>query len=428
MTEAPTVRGFDEVREWIRHADDRAYVDHLLESSAASPRMRVGDVYGPLAEARARHPVHRGSHSVILGIEDFRTMKEIAERPIFALVGFDVVQAAFGDGETFSSRIHNETIGLVWGETLLGMDGTEHRLHRGLISQAFTKNAVTRWEHEIVAPVVAGLLDRFSADGGAELMTAFTALFPVYVIAAMLGLPQEDVPRFTGWAADTITVFHDRPRGLEASRLLAEYLEEKIDQRRAAPGDDLISVLIGAELDGRRLATSEIVNFCRLLLPAGAETTFRSSSSLLVALLRDQDALGAVRDDRSLVPAAIEEALRWEAPLTSVNRVATKDTELAGVAIPAGAIVECSMGGANRDPARWDDPDTYDLHRRPRPHVAFAHGPHTCIGMHLARMETRVALEALLDRLPNLHLDREAEPPEMRGLGFRQPTSIRVEF
>jgi cytochrome P450 len=341
-------------------------------------------------------------------------MKEIAERPLFALVGFDVVQRAFGDGETFSSRIHNETIGLVWGETLLGMDGAAHRLNRGLITQAFTKNAVARWEREIVEPVVAGLIDRFVDDGQGDLMPRFTALFPVYVIAAMLGLPREDVPRFTGWAADTITVFHDRPRGLEASRLLGEYLDQKIDERRAAPGDDLISLLIGAELDGRRLDN--------------AETTFRSSSSLLVGLLGDPDALHAVRDDRELVPTAIEEALRWEAPLTSVNRIATRDSDLAGRAIPEGAIVECSMGGANRDPARWDEPDRFDIRRPPRPHLAFAHGPHTCIGMHLARMETRVALGALLDRLPGVHLDPEAERPEMRGLGFRQPTSIRARW
>ncbi len=428
MSEVET-RAAEELRRWIRDADDRAYSEHIAAASAASPRTRVKDLYGPLAAARSQSPVQPRGQSAIVGYEDFRTMKPFRERPLYSLLGFDVVQAAFKDGATFSSRIHNETIGVVWGETLLGMDDPDHRIHAGLIVQAFTKTAMARWEQQTVRPVVAGLIDRFEKDGRADLTRQFTMLFPVYVIVEMLGLPKRDVPEFTSWAADTIVIFHDPARALEASRRLGEYLKAVIEERRRSPGDDLISLLIAAEMEGRRLDNQEIVNFCRLLLPAGAETTYRSSGSLLYALLGQPETLAAVRADRALLPAAIEEGLRWEPPLTSVNRITTRDTELAGVAIPAGAIVECGMGAANRDPSRWQDPDRFEFARPARAHVAFAYGPHSCIGLHLARIETRVAIEGLLDRLPDLHFEPDAEPaPEIRGIGFRSPTSLPVSF
>ncbi len=417
-----------DLRHWIREADDRAYSEHIAAASAASPRTRIKDLYGPLAAARAECPVQPRGQSAIVGYEDFRTMKQFHERPLFSLLGFDVVQAAYKDGATFSSSIHNETIGLVWGETLLGMDDPDHRIHAGLIVQAFTRAALTRWETETIRPIVAGLIDRFEKSGRADLTRQFTMLFPVYVIVEMLGLPKSDVPKFTAWAADTITIFHDPGPALEASRKLGKYLTEVIEARRREPGQDLISLLVAAEMEGRRLTTQEIVNFCRLLLPAGAETTYRSSGSLLFALLGDPAVLAAVRDERALLPTVIEEGLRWEPPLTSLNRITTRDTILSGVEIPKGAIVECSVGAANRDPSRWEDPDRFDPSRPAKAHVAFGYGPHSCIGMHLARLESRVAIEGILDRLPRIRLDPDATPPEIRGIGFRSPTSLPVRF
>jgi cytochrome P450 len=163
-----------------------------------------------------------------------------------------------------------------------------------------------------------------------------------------------------------------------------------------------------------------------LLLPAGAETTYRSSSNLLCGLLNDPDQLDALRTDRSLVRPAIEEGLRWEPPLTSIARTATRDVELCGVAIPEGSVVTVCLGAANRDPARWDDPDCFDVRRLPKPHLSFATGPHTCLGLHLARMETSVALNALLDRASGLRLDPEAEDVHVTGFTFRAPRALPV--
>jgi cytochrome P450 len=418
----------DDLRTWIREADDRAYSEHIARATAESPRTRVTDYYGPLAQARGRCPVQPQGHSALVGLEDFRTMSVFSERPIYALLGHAETRRGFMDAESMSSSIHNLTIGQVWGETLLGMDGAQHRQYRGIISHAFRRAVLERWERTAITPVVNGLIDRFAGRGKADLVSEFTMLFPVYVVAEMLGLPRGDVPTFTAWAADTCTVFHDPKTALAASAALNDYLQDAIEQRRAEPSEDLIGLLIEAEIDGQRLTDQEIINFLRILLPAGAETTFRSTSNLLFGLLTNPDQLEQLRKDESLVDRAIEEGLRWEPPLTSVNRIATREFELGGVTIPAGAIVECNMGTANRDPAVWPDPDRFDIARPSGQHLAFAAGPHVCLGLHLARAETRLAVLTLLRRLPDLQLDADAPAPEIRGLGFRSPAALPVAF
>ena len=199
-----------------------------------------------------------------------------------------------------------------------------------------------------------------------------------------------------------------------------------MEDRRREPQGDLISLLAHAELDAKRLTNDEIIAFCRLLLPAGAETTYRAASNMMVGLLSDPAQLEAVRADRSLVAVAVEEALRWEPPLTGISRRAATDVEVEGFGIAAGAAVNTSLGSANHDPSRWDDPDRFDIFREQKPHMAFATGPHLCLGIHLARMEMRAVLERLLDRLPGLCLDPEADPPTITGLAFRAPHELKV--
>ena len=189
-----------------------------------------------------------------------------------------------------------------------------------------------------------------------------------------------------------------------------------------------MTLLAEAELDGVRLEDEAIFAFLRLLAPAGAETTSRSSANLLCGLLSDPVQWEAVCKDRDLIPQAIEEGLRWEAPLTGIQRTATQDTEVCGVPIQAGTSIHVCMGAANRDETRWEDPDRFDIMRPRHHHAAFAFGPHTCLGMHLARLETRVALEALMDGLPGLRLDPDAKAPEVTGLSFRSPVELRVSF
>jgi cytochrome P450 len=244
----------------------------------------------------------------------------------------------------------------------------------------------------------------------------------------MLGLPNEDLPEFHRKAVELITIIDDIETGLNASIWLHGYFSEVIAARRAEPREDVISVLTQAELDGQRLDDEEIIAFLRLLLPAGAETTYRSSSNLMFGLLSNPDQLDALRADRGLMPQAIEEGIRWEPPLTGIGRTAMRDVEVGGVLIPAGSPVAVEMGSANRDPARWDRPDEFDIHREPQQHMGFAFGVHMCLGIHLARMETTVAINAVLDRLSDVRLDPSADDVHISGLMFRAPPALPVVF
>ena len=177
----------------------------------------------------------------------------------------------------------------------------------------------------------------------------------------------------------------------------------------------MISDLVAAEVDGDRLTDEAICSFLRLLLPAGIETTFRSSGNLLFLLLTHPEQFALVRRDRALVPQAIEEGLRYETPLTSVARFAVQDVELGGHLIHRGATVAPIIGSANRDETRWERADVFDVTRTPVPHIAFAAGPHMCLGMHLARIETEVMLNVLMDRFDEVDLEPGDLDPHIRG-------------
>ena len=346
----------------------------------------------------------------------------------FIAASYEAVSEVLLDGSVFSSGAYRETMGQVMGPNILVMDEPEHGRYRRLIQKAFSKKALEVWETELVQPVVHRLVDEFADRGSADLVRELTFPFPIYVIAGMLGLPDEDLPWFHARAVDVISVMIDPVRGIQGSQALGEYLTPIIDERRENPGKDLISVLATGELDGQKLDNEHVLGFLRLLLPAGAETTYRSSSNLIFGLLSSPEQWQALADDRGLMIQAIEEGLRWEVPLTGIGRLCVEDTEVAGVKIPAGSHIQVLIGSANRDETRWENADVFDIQRPPRQHMSFAFGPHRCLGMHLARMETKVCLDALLDRLPNLRLDPEAEDVHITGRGFRSPRNLPVLF
>jgi cytochrome P450 len=403
-----------------------AVYDPFDEFNRAQAGMgRVRNPYRRYAELRSRGPVHKLAVKELLGTT---LVAPGMPEDIWVAVSHDAVARVLLDGETFSSRGYGRSMGLVMGRTILEMDEPEHSRYRGLIQKAFTKRALDRWEHELVRPVVNALVDRFAARGHADLVRELTFPFPVAVIAGMIGLDEADHRDFHRWAVELISIAIDPMRGMQASQKLRDLFARVLAERRRAPREDLMSVLAHAELDGVRLDDEAIFAFLRLLAPAGAETTYRSSSNLLFGLLTNPEQLDALRRDRSLMPQAIEEGLRWECPLTGIMRTATRDVEIGGVTIPEGAVVSVNLGAANRDETRYENPDAFDIHRPQRAHLAFAFGPHRCLGMHLARMETAVALNALLDRLPGLRLDPAAEDVHITGLTFRSPLALPVLF
>jgi cytochrome P450 len=380
----------------------------------------VRDPYTELARLRREEPVQR---------IDTSAMPHEESKPVFIVYRHEEVQQMLRDNETFSSAIIIDAFGEALGKhVMLGMDEPEHGRHRALVSKAFSQKALARWEDELVGRVGNELIDRFAGRGRADLVKEFTFDYPTQIIAGLLGLPREDYPQFQRWSISLLSIIVNRERGLAASQALREYFIPILAARREEPREDLISGLAQAEIDGEKLSDEEIFSFLRLLLPAGVETTYRSLGNLLFGLMSNPDQLDAVRADRSLIPQAIEEAVRWEPPLLTITRVATRDTELAGVPIPAGSSVMPMLGSANRQEDRYTDPDRFDIFRQARANIGFGHGVHVCLGMHLARLEMRVALNLLFDRLPNLRLDPDGDDPHIRGQVFRSPTSLPVLF
>ncbi|BBY43274.1 cytochrome P450 [Mycolicibacterium celeriflavum] len=381
----------------------------------------VRDPYTELARIRREEPVQRLETSGALPHEE--------SLPMFIVYRHEDIQQMLRDNETFSSAAVIAAFGPVLGQgVMLGMDEPIHGRLRGLVSKAFAQKSLARWEDELVARVANSLIDKFAPNGKADLVKEFTFDYPSQIIAGLLGLPEEDYPQFQRWSISLLSWLMNPERGLAASAALCEYFAPILEARRAEPREDLISALAAAEIDGEKLDDEEIFSFLRLLLPAGVETTYRSLGSLLFALLSHPDQLDAIRADRSLLPQAIEEGVRWEPPLLTITRVATKDTVLGGVAIPAGATVMPMLGSATHQDDRFADPDKFDIFRPQKSNLAWGHGVHVCLGMHLARLEMRTAVNLLLDRLPNLRLDPDGDDPHVRGQVFRSPTAVPVLF
>jgi cytochrome P450 len=407
------------VAEALRPDEDDDDEFGLFDDAVAGD---LRDPYPELARARRETPIQRLDASV---------MPHDEEAPVFFVYRYDDVARVLRDGDTFcSSNIIDLIMGPVMGEhIMLGMDGEQHRRYRSLAATAFRQKSLAAREEELVASVANGLINRFADRGRAELVREFTFPFPTQVIAGLLGLPRADFKQFQVWSISILSFLSKPEEAIAASGEVRDYVAQILAERRKQPREDLISDLAAAEVDGERLSDEEIFSFVRLLLPGGVETTYRSTGNLLFTLLTNTDQLDAIRADRSLVPQAIEEGLRLETPLLTITRLATKDAELSGVAIPAGSTVMLLLAAANREEDRFDDPDVYNAFRvEPRPHISFGHGAHSCLGIHLARLEMRVALNLLFDRLPNLRLDPVADDPHIRGQVFRSPTALPVLF
>jgi cytochrome P450 len=380
------------------------------------------DPYPLFAQRRREAGVFKGS------VMDWsKTPASMMPGQLYAAVSFDAVNRVFRDGKVFNSHIYDSTIGLFIGPTILAMEGKKHREHRNLVSAAFKSKSLLRWEPEIVRPVVNALIDEFIAAGEADLVRDFTLEFPTRVISKLLGLPEEDLPWFRKRAVELISYTVKYKRAFEASAALKDYFLDQIEKRRTKPTEDIIGDLVSADIDGEKLSDEAIYSFLRLLLPAGLETTYRSSGNLLFLSLTHLEQFQAVQADHDLIAPAIEEALRFETPLTTVQRYVMEDTEVEGVELPAGSVIDVCIGSANRDERRWERSEEFDIFRKRLPHISFAAGEHTCMGLHLARMETRVAVECLLSRLTNFRLVTD-DNPHIFGQPFRSPTAIPVTF
>ncbi|WP_372404223.1 cytochrome P450 [Streptomyces luteireticuli] len=349
------------------------------------------------------------------------------------------VRALLGDrrlGRTYRHRFTHEEFGrtpppaahepfhVLDGNGLLDLEGDDHARVRRLVAKAFTPRTVAG-----LAPAVrrlAGeLVDGLVADGGGDLIEAVAEPLPVAVIAEMLGVPAADRSLLRPWSAAICAMYEpDRDEGtarraVHASLEFSAYLRELIADRRARPGDDIVSALTAVHDGGGRLSEQETVSTCALLLNAGHEASVNATGNGWLALFRHPDRLAALRADPALLPGAVEELLRYDTPLQLFERWVLDDIEIDGTVLARGAKVALLFGSANHDPARFPDPGRLDLTRKDNAHLSFGAGIHYCLGAPLARLELAASLQALLGRAPGL---RPAGEPErkpgyvMRGL------------
>jgi cytochrome P450 len=319
--------------------------------------------------------------------------------------------------------------------SFLSLDPPDHTRLRRLVSKAFTPRVVATLAPKI-SQITSDLLSAAAARGELELVSQLAYPLPVQIISGLLGVPEEDHSRFAGWSARLAhsvqpTFGAVDPAELaeieQASLEFAEYFTELIGARRWSPSDDLLTELIRAEDDGDRLATGELIATCVLLLVAGHETTVGLISNAMLALLRNPGQLGALVADPDLAPAAVEETLRYDPPVQMTGRVANGGITAGGIAPQDGSVMLLLLAATGRDPAVVADPDVFDIGRAAREHLAFAAGPHFCLGAPLARLEATIALRAIAERVANPRLE-EAELRYKPNFNLRGPARMVVGF
>jgi cytochrome P450 len=407
----------------IRDFDDPGFDPFLVEETAFGD---VVDLYTPLADLRRRGPVHRGSFPDIFNVSHVPSKPGMEE---FTVLSYELVNEVFSNSVLFSNEAFADNLAQIFGRTISAMDAPEHTRYRRIFQRAFLPQNVAKWGETLVGPVVTELVDKFIGRGTADLIEEFAKCYPFEVIYRQLRLPKEDGPTVHRLAVAQNLMTYDWPHAEEASRKLGEYFTALIAERRREPCDDLVSSLITATVDGESLPEEIVLSFLRQLINAAGDTTFRGTSVFLTALLLHPDQLEALRSDRTLMPGAIEEALRWESPVSSMLRQATRDTVLGGVEIKAGSRLYPAIASANRDEKVFPEPDRFNIFReRPHRNIVFAVGPHICLGQHLARLEITRAVDAILDRLPNLRLDTSRPSPPIRGTMLRYPKHLYVRF
>jgi cytochrome P450 len=322
---------------------------------------------------------------------------------------YDDVQRVLSEHGTFSSRMGGDDpseTGQLFAASLITADPPRHRQLRSLVTQAFTPKAVDALAPRISA-LTEELLDGIASQGSADLIAELAYPLPVIVIAELMGIPAEDRDRFKHWSDVIVSQTQTGAQTADHSstnREMTEYFLTLIEHRRRQPGTDLISNLLVAEIDGQKLSVAELLGFCSLLLVAGNETTTNLIGNAVLSFTEQPGTMERLRAGPSLLPHAIEEVLRYRSPVQSMYRVTATDTTLGDVHVPDGAPLVAWIGSANRDERQFREPEQFDIDRTPNRHLAFGHGIHFCLGAPLARLEARIALQGILDRLPGLTL------------------------
>ncbi|MFB9384756.1 cytochrome P450 [Pseudonocardia petroleophila] len=355
---------------------------------------------------------------------------------------FEDVERVYRDSEAFSNENYGFQMEPVIGRTVIQMAGREHTINRKLITPALRGNYLDQLLPQ-VDELAAEMIAQFPDSGTVDLIEDFTKWFPINVIVRMLDLPKADMSKFHEWYSSLMAFLSNltgdqeiHEWGMRTQKDYPAYILPIIAERRRNPGDDLISRLTVVEMEGEVMSDEQIKALIGLLLIAGGETTDKAIASTIKHLMENPDQLAAVRADRSLVSAAVVENLRYHPPVQIILRTAVQDVEVSGETIPAGSVVGCVNGAANRDERRFKDPDKFDVFRDDvstknaflgsADHIAFALGRHFCVGSLLAKREAETAINLVLDRFPTLEYADGFTPKDV-GLFTRGPEKLVVK-
>ncbi len=401
-------------------------------------------------------------------LNPYPTLKQLRdERPVWQhpqngswlVTRYDDVVAGFLDHETFSSTIMEQSHSAVFGPSLTAMNGEEHTQKRAIIAPEFVgrkldafmpviernvRALIERFTEKAARDLVEGFVERREVD----LVDQFSTRLPVNVIVDMLALPQSDHDRFHHWYPTFLAGLGPDPvlrkRGIEANRQFHEYLDPFVQERLRNPGDDLISKLCVAEVDGERLSVHDIKSFTSLLLTAGGETTDKAIANLWWLLLNHREQFEAVREDPSLLDQAFTETMRHEGPVGGEPRNTLRESTLRGVTIPAGAVVQLSMHSANHDERVFAEPERFNIFREDlyfgketrvgyregdrSSHLGFGLGKHFCVGYQLARTEAVVGSRMILEAIGDARIKPGRNPRMGAGIAMRSVASLEIEF
>ena len=349
------------------------------------------------------------------------------KQPAWLILGYEQLRQAFSDEEHFECarayRIHSEPS---MGKTIQTMSAEQHRINRALVSRPFFPRQIRALVEPLLASQARLLLDEIQGQEQVDLVQAFARPYPFKIITRMLGIPIHDDAQCLSWALKIIDFPWDPEGALRAKAEFDDYLLPLIAERRQAPADDVISVLALAEIEGQQLDDEEILSFCRLLFPAGSDTTYKMLGSLLYAILETPGMKQLARGSDEQRHALVQEGLRWQPPTALLPRMCSQDTQLGGVHIREGDWILFGITAANNDPEVFANPREFDPGRSNK-NLAFGHGEHFCLGSHLARQELECAVELLFQRFPEMKLSSE-HPVEITQAVLRGPKSLWVKL
>jgi len=419
------------------HPLDQMVADYSLVTNGYSGKA-PNNPYPMFAEKRSGCPVMQGDlllQNHIPSMADYM----MTGRPTVTLFRYKDIHSVLMNPKDWLSYIVGDGFGAAVDNMLLtAMDGEAHDKFRATLAKPFMRSEIRKLVDTLIRPVVMDeFIDKLRPKGKADLVRELALPFPIRAIYAYFGFPHDEdlLSNLASWAiqvvaapqADPELAAITVPQSMVAGQSMYDTLLPIVQayRERGEMRADILGHMMQVEHEGSRFTDDEITLFIRMLLLAAGETTTRSFANLMVQLLENPDVLEEVRADRTLIPKAVTESMRRDPTAGAVARIAARDMEIGGVAIPKDTAVLLSIASANRDPEAYEDPDRLWLKRPMRPLLSFGFGPHMCMGMHMALAEMEVALDAVLD-LPNLRFDPDYPHPEVRGLNMRGPNSIHV--